>query len=1337
MTLSVETLGQDNIKTLQNAVANLAKEGGDAAPEFQQLADEIGRIGEQAQAIAAFKDLAMQTDALATKQQEAAAKVGELAGKLQLAGQATDAAAAKQRAASAALLEARQIYDGATSGIKNLNAEYDAAGRKTDDYRGKLITLTQQQGEQRDKFAELRSELKQANAALSETEGAQSKLTTQHTRADAALAKVTTALHAHNGAVTESAQAAEKLGTSTENLATSEAQLLQSLNASRTAALARSAASKEMEESDRLLAIQAKGMAELYERGRVALLAEEAGLREAARASINYKAAREAEEQARIAAAASWQKEAFAIVEASLAAQKLKREVDLLAASERELANTKAFTQQAEDAKKLQQAGEYVKFWESELSKVESQLNATTAASKETSTAAEKSAQSIANAFRTVGVKSAQELEAEIVQVRLAMDELKNKAGLTGSTLSTAFAAGESKINGLERQLREVNGTLTMGDKAAKLFSNSLGQISAGNVIADGVGYLVNKVKELGAAFLGAIVQGDQLKRGLNAVYKDAAITAQQIDFLRKASSESGVAFGSLSGEFVKFTASMKMANIPMAQSNDLFRAVTAASASLGLGAEATAGTLNALGQMASKGTVSLEELRAQLGDRLPGALGLTAQGLGITEGQLIKLVESGQLATRDFVVPFTKALGQLKGEVDGLVPSWERLKGSLTQTAQSMGDAGWTALLTTGLQSLAMVAGLVVVPLSALFELIFGIAKAGGILAASVVTWTSPWQALGDVLDAAAKRQSDLTESFNAAAGGSEKAGQAAATHAGAITTSTAAVTKSIAANTQLDIAQKLAALSAALAADSTLDAAAKIVQYNAAASELLKSQAGQTDAFNKLAKAAKDQGATLVENAKLTGDNTAVQVAGLQAAQLYAVAIDKAAASQALETDALVAQKAELEKSAAARGLTALQIKTQTDDLDKLILASKAETEQSIQAQAAARAEVEGRKLAVAALADNSSKVDAYRAAVAAAQKEVDRLTVVENAGLGVKGQLTAAQEQLAHATFMYRDAVTDLITKTGMKAKLDDANLQLSIAQADASGKHYMALAAEARALGDTALATHYEIRAKEEQIKMMQLKLQLDKLQQDAALLEIDLKRKLIDGNTEEGKVKLQLLDIETQMIKIKQVGNQAAQDAIRAVEKETDALRTGINVRNQSTAGVNTDTGARNVNTSAIQKQNDALLAQQQRLKALGDIATAEYNAPHNVLLRKKAEGTLESGDLVDAENTFKAAKNNLTTLQQTVGADPSGLQDAMTMYNQARDTLERVRGLANSGSSSTATPAAQTTATTTPAKTYTVNVNLGGTNTAINTSSDADAQALIRLLQSAKLSSGL
>jgi hypothetical protein len=51
----------------------------------------------------------------------------------------------------------------------------------------------------------------------------------------------------------------------------------------------------------------------------------------------------------------------------------------------------------------------------------------------------------------------------------------------------------------LEREIRELNGTLTTADKAAGLFKNSLGQIAAGNLIADAIGAIVEKVKDHGA----------------------------------------------------------------------------------------------------------------------------------------------------------------------------------------------------------------------------------------------------------------------------------------------------------------------------------------------------------------------------------------------------------------------------------------------------------------------------------------------------------------------------------------------------------------------------------------------------------------------------------------------------------------------------------------------------------------------------------------------------------------------------------------------------------------------------------------------------------------------
>ena len=45
-----------------------------------------------------------------------------------------------------------------------------------------------------------------------------------------------------------------------------------------------------------------------------------------------------------------------------------------------------------------------------------------------------------------------------------------------------------------------------------------------------------------------------------------------------------------------------------------------------------------ALAQMASKGTVQAEELRGQLGERLPGAFKIAAAAMGVTQAELVSL---------------------------------------------------------------------------------------------------------------------------------------------------------------------------------------------------------------------------------------------------------------------------------------------------------------------------------------------------------------------------------------------------------------------------------------------------------------------------------------------------------------------------------------------------------------------------------------------------------------------------------------------------------------------------------------------------------------------------
>jgi TP901 family phage tail tape measure protein len=199
-------------------------------------------------------------------------------------------------------------------------------------------------------------------------------------------------------------------------------------------------------------------------------------------------------------------------------------------------------------------------------------------------------------------------------------------------------------------------------------------------------------------------------------------------------------------------------------------------------------------------------------------------------------------------------------------------------------------------------------------------------------------------------------------------------------------------------------------------------------------------------------------------------------------------------------------------------------------------------------------------------------------------------------------------------------------------------------------------------------------------------------------------------------------------------------AMRGLQVQTDSTGKSIVVA-MGTGKAATEGFTHSVRESsvALDQQKTAAVAaaqalklqadQQQRLNALAQAATAEYNSSGATLLRKLNAGTLTSADKGEAQASFDAAKNNLTTIQSLPGGSfgQEAVQSATAKYNEARRVLEAT------GTAQATT--AQQSQTQQPAKTYTVNINLGGINTAINTSSDADAQALIALLQRAKLSS--
>lgn len=213
-------------------------------------------------------------------------------------------------------------------------------------------------------------------------------------------------------------------------------------------------------------------------------------------------------------------------------------------------------------------------------------------------------------------------------------------------------AIGSRRFLQLQKEIAngqdQLNKALGEGGGALQQFAQSLAAIGVGAAI---IGFFKNAIQ--------SAIELESITRKLANTLGPAG-AAKELQLLAGLSSNLGLSFKTLAGQFASFSAAASAVGVPLQQQRELFAAVAKAGQSLGLSNDALSGSFLALQQIASKGTVSMEELRGQLGERLPIALAATAQGLGVSIQQLIKLVESGQLASDEFFPAFTKGLNQI-----------------------------------------------------------------------------------------------------------------------------------------------------------------------------------------------------------------------------------------------------------------------------------------------------------------------------------------------------------------------------------------------------------------------------------------------------------------------------------------------------------------------------------------------------------------------------------------------------------------------------------------------------------------------------------------------------
>lgn len=167
---------------------------------------------------------------------------------------------------------------------------------------------------------------------------------------------------------------------------------------------------------------------------------------------------------------------------------------------------------------------------------------------------------------------------------------------------------------------------------------------------------------QLAKDFLAASIEMDRMSKALAASTGGMTQGASATKFLRMESERLGLVFQSQIKDYSQLAASSIGTQLEGQKTRDVWTSLAQAATALQLSAADTTGVIWALRDMMSKGSVQSEELKRQLGNRLPGAFQIASDAMGVTTKQLIKMMETGKLMTDDFLPKFAMELDKRFG---------------------------------------------------------------------------------------------------------------------------------------------------------------------------------------------------------------------------------------------------------------------------------------------------------------------------------------------------------------------------------------------------------------------------------------------------------------------------------------------------------------------------------------------------------------------------------------------------------------------------------------------------------------------------------------------------
>ena len=254
--------------------------------------------------------------------------------------------------------------------------------------------------------------------------------------------------------------------------------------------------------------------------------------------------------------------------------------------------------------------------------------------------------------------------------------------------------SGRESGREMRRTAREIDRLDDATDRSARgLGRLRSGFIALGGIAAvAGIARIVGDIAESGVAI-------ERLENRFRFAAGSIAAGAEELRFVRAEAERLGIDFRSAADAYSGLLAAAQGTNITVADTREVFLGAAENARVLGLSAEDTRGVLLALEQIVSKGTVSMEELRQQLGERLPGVLQVAASAMGMTVAEFVKAVEAGDVLAEDLLPRLGRAWRENVAEalpeaVDQADAEFQRLGNSIERLKESVARSGLLGFL-------------------------------------------------------------------------------------------------------------------------------------------------------------------------------------------------------------------------------------------------------------------------------------------------------------------------------------------------------------------------------------------------------------------------------------------------------------------------------------------------------------------------------------------------------------------------------------------------------------------------------------------------------------------